>query len=243
MALQATLESLDDLPEVLHEHYEQDGDVYRLRVDGYEDTALRNSLDYARKDVKRLRKQLEGYEGISPEEVAELREKRDEYESKIAQAGSWEEQKERLEAQHKRDLERVKGEVEQERLSHHQYRKRNAVLAALNEANAIPEALDDKVIQRTRIEVDEHGEFQVVATGLDDNETDLPSLIQQMKEANGKYDWGFRPNGNSGSGAATGTGGGTAGKVRTKKDLKSAAEHSRYIAEHGLPAYQELPRE
>jgi hypothetical protein len=41
MALKAVLDSLEGVAEDLHQHYEQDGDVYRIRVDGYDDTGLK----------------------------------------------------------------------------------------------------------------------------------------------------------------------------------------------------------
>ena len=44
-ALPAVVDTLEAVPEALHEHYEQDGDSFRLRVDGYDDSGLKSALE------------------------------------------------------------------------------------------------------------------------------------------------------------------------------------------------------
>ena len=243
--LQATTDSIDGLPDVLKEHYEQDGDVYRLRVEGYEDTGLKVVLDDKKKEVKKLRDKLREYEGIDPEEVSELRELRESYEDKIAQAGRWEEQKSRLEAQYQKQLEAAKGEAQSTSTQLEELLKENAARAALAENNARVDALLPHVLGRVQVVADEQGKRRAVAIGLDgESETDIGSLVGEMRANEDKYGWGFLPTGNSGGGSVAGSSGGSAGgRIRSKKDLKSAAEHSRFIADHGLDAYQELPRD
>lgn len=244
--LHAKLDTLDGLPDVLAEHYEQDGDSYRLRVEGYDDTGLRAVLEDKKGEVKKLREKLTTYEGIDPEEVAELRALRDEYEAKVAQAGRWEEQKERLEKQFQKQLEQRQADLAATTGQLETLLKENAVRDALAKNQARVDALLPHVMQRVNIVTEADGTRRAVAIGLDgQSETDIPTLVSDMKAKEDQFGWGFLPNGNSGGGTAApkSTGGSGAGKVRSKKDLKSAAEHSRFIADHGLQAYQELPRE
>lgn len=241
--LQGRVESLDGVPEALHEHYVKDGDGYNLRVENYEgDAGLRTVLEDTKAKLKAKRDQLRTYEGIDPEEVAELRELREEYESKIAAAGSWEDQKARLEAKHAKEIEKLTGERDGLGTQLDSVLKKEASRAVLEKQGAIVDALLPHVLDRVKI-VTEDGERRAVASGLDGDETDISGLVKQMQDAGEQFAWGFLPGGKSGGGSTTAGGGGSAGRVRSKSDLKSAAEHSDFIAKHGLKAYQELPRE
>lgn len=243
--LQATVEALDDLPEVLHEHYEQDGDIYRLRVEGYDDTGLKAVNEDLKKDIGKLKKRLQKAESAS-EELAELREFRDEHEGKIAEVGNLDEFKAKLEARAQKRID----EAEAARQADHQrmtaLTHRTEVLNAMRDAGVIIDRLDEKVMGRTRVDVDPDGEVAVVATGLDGEDTDVVTLLSQMKEDKDKrFAWGFSANGGAGGGAA-GSGGGTAtiGQVRTKADFANdSLAKSRFIAEHGAKAFEDLPRE
>lgn len=243
--LQAKIDTLDGLPDALKEHYEPDGDAFRLRVEGYDDTGLKTVLEDKKAEVKKLREKLTQYEGIDPGEVAELRALREEYESKVAQAGRWEEQKERLEKQFQKQVEQRNAELASVTSQLEQYLKENAARDALAKNNAIVDALLPHVLGRVSIVTDADGTRKAVAVGLDGTtETDISTLVADMKANEQSYGWGFLPNGSSGGGtSASKSGGSGAGTVRSVKDLKTAAEKSRYIAEHGLAAYQGLPRE
>lgn len=244
MALPAQVTSLDDVPEILREHYTQDGDVYNLRVEGYEgDAGLKTVLEDKKREVKKLRDRLSAFEGIEPEDVPDLLKLREDFDARVAAAEGSSDEIKALNERLKRENDSLKASNRELDSEIVQKTKRDEVLRALNEHNAIPDALLLPVLERVQV-VNEDGTRRVVATGLDgESETDVSSLVAAMKQADGKFDWGFRPNGNSGTGGAARSGGGSAGKVQSKKDLKSAAEHSRYIADHGLSAYQELPRE
>ncbi|MEK9810134.1 MAG: hypothetical protein VW362_06770 [Candidatus Nanopelagicales bacterium] len=244
--LHAKIDTLEGVPEVLHEHYEKDGDAYRLRVEGYDDTGLKTVLEDKKGEVKKLREKLTQYEGIDPEEVAELRALREEYEMKVAHAGRWEEQKERLEKQFQKQLDQRQADLAGVTGQLEGLLKENAAREALAKNQARVDALLPHVLGRVNIVTDADGTRKAVAVGLDgQSETDIGTLVAEMKANEDAFGWGFLPNGNSGGGTAATktTGGSGAGKVRSKKDLKSAAEHSRFIADHGLQAYQELPRE
>lgn len=243
MTLQATIDSLEGVPEALHEHYEQDGDVYRLRVEGYDDTGLKVVLDEKKAEVKKLRDKLKTYAGIDPDEVTELREMRDEMEERIAQAGKWEDHKARLDAKHEKELEKLRAQTEALGGQLEGVLKENAAREALNKHGARVDALLPHVLKRVQI-VEDEGKRRAVAIGLDDeSETDIAGLVAEMKSAGEAYDWGFLPSGSNGTGSANGSGGGSAVKVRTKADLKTTADKSSYIAEHGLQSFQDLPAE
>lgn len=244
MALAATLDSLDDVPEEIAEHYEQDGDIYRLRVDGYEDVGLRTTLEDKKRDIKKLRDKLKAYEGIDPDEVAELRNLREEYEDKIASAGKWEDQKARLEEKHNKALEGLKAQLDTRTGQLSTMMKRDAASAALRESGALVDALLPHVLDRVTL-VEDDGQFRAVATGLDgETETTIEGLVGEMKSSGERFAWGFAASGNSGAGGAAGSGGGSANHgIRSKKDLAGTAEKSQYIATHGLQAFQALPNE
>lgn len=244
MALKATLDSLDDVSEGLREHYEQDGPLYRLRVEGYDDTALRQANERLKTERDKLRQKLDAFGEFDPTELQDLVELREQFEERVkAESQSWDQQRERLEARYQKEQEKLAEKLNSREGQLTRVLKESAAKSALAEHDAIMKAMLPQVLGRVELVPNDDGEFATVAKGLDDEETDIGTLVKQMKES-GEFDWGFQSNGRSGGGSPAGTAGGSGkGKVRSKKDLASAAEHSRYIAEHGLEAYRELPRE
>lgn len=243
-------DDLEAIPEPLREHYIEDGDGYRLGLDGFDGDKLKSALDKERDRVKQLRAQLKSFEGVDVDELTELRQRLEEYETSPPTT-EWEEREKRLMEREARKLEREAKKREDAEAKAEQYRERflnkereSAVMAALSEHNANVKLLLPHVLNRVQVLEEPDGDIAVVARALDDDsETDVASLVGQMA---GMEEWqaGFRASGRSGGGATSSAGGRSAGgKVRSKKDLKSAADHSRYISEHGLAAYQELPRE
>lgn len=86
MALKATIESLDEIDEALHEHYQKKGDVYVLGVDGITEhpsvTALQNAHERQKKENRSLKirveeadARLEAFGELTIDELEALREK------------------------------------------------------------------------------------------------------------------------------------------------------------------------
>lgn len=253
MALQAVVNDLAEVPEDLHEHYEANGDVFRLRVEGYDDTALKRVNEDLRGKNQRLRERLDTVpDDFDRAELEELRKLRDAVHEKEARAaGDWDRLKTDLEVRHSKLLEAEKREREAVAQRYNELAKQHehhigegAATAALADAGARVTAMLPHVMKRVSV-VAEDGNFRAVATGLDGEPTDIPTLVSQMKAAGEDWDWGFQPSLASGGGAVSRGGAGRAGQVRTKADLGNSktnpAAHAKFIADHGLDAYRALP--
>lgn len=242
MVLHAEVSSLDDVPEAVREHYIESDSGYRLAVEGIDDAAeLKQTLQKVRGQLREREKALKTFDGLGPDDIAELDELRGLREQMEASKGDLDEalksQRDRLEKKYTKDVSKL--EEERDALNGkltEVLRDREAV-RALNEADGIVEAMLHHVVKRTRFDAD----YQVVAEGLEGEEVTIPELISQMK-ASGKYDWGFKPNGGAGGGAEGRKGrAGGSGVVRSRTDLKTNAARAAYIREHGREAYLALP--
>ena len=248
MALKAVLDSLEGVAEDLHQHYEQDGDVYRIRVDGYDDTGLKATLDDLKGKNQRLRKKLEtvpdDFDMAELEELRKLRQTIDDEKAKAA--GDWDKLKSDMEARHAKELEAADSNNALLASQLEQIIKKDAATAALADAGARVTAMLPHVLERVSI-VSEEGSRRAVARGLDGESTDIAGLVSQMREAGEEWDWGFSSSGASGGGSAGRGGAGRAGQIRTKADLGDAntdsgrQARSAYIQEHGLDAFKGLP--
>lgn len=73
--LKLTVDSLEAVDETYHDLYEPDGDRFKLKVEGIEDTSgLKSALQKERKEREAREKQAKAWErlGKSPEEIEEL---------------------------------------------------------------------------------------------------------------------------------------------------------------------------
>ena len=246
--LKAVLDSLEGVPEELQEHYEQDGDVYRIRVDGYDDTALKTALNDLKGKNDRLRMRLDSvpddFDMAELEELRKLRQTLDDEKAKAA--GDWDKLRSDMEARHAKELESLHGSNTQLVSQLEQIIKKDAATQALADANAIVSAMLPQVLDRVSI-VTEDGSRKAVATGLDGEATYIAGLVAQMKEAGEQWDWGFQSSGSTGGGSVSRGGAGRAGQIRTKADLGDALTtqgrlaRSAFIREYGVDAFKELP--
>jgi hypothetical protein len=248
MTLKAVLDSLDGVPEELHQHYEQDGEVFHIRVDGYDDTGLKHKV--RRLEAKNVK--LEERLGAVPDnfdvaELEELRKLRQTVQDEQAKAaGDWDKLKGDMEARHGKELESVKSNNATLADQLEQIIKKDAATAALADAGARVTAMLPHVLDRVSV-VTEDGNRRAVATGLDGEPTDISGLVSQMREAGEDWDWGFQSTGATGGGSAGRGSASRAGQVRTKADLGESQSHagrlarSAYIKEHGVDAFKELP--
>ncbi len=242
MALKAAVETLDGIPEALHEHYTETDEGFRLEIDGFDPASAQQALAQERDKRKRAERKLKAY-GATPEEVTELREQLEELEAGAGKGA--EEALARQQAKYDRELHKLTGERDGWRDRSVRAAKRDAAVAALTakDIGGIPAALTQHIMSRMKVEED-GDEFALVVTGLDGEETDAASLVRQMKQS-GEYDWGFTANGAAGGGSA-GRGAGGAGKgagdeITHRDQLKTPADAAAFIKEHGLEAFRNLP--
>lgn len=246
--LKAVLDSLDGVPEGLREHYQQDGDVYRIRVDGYDDTGLKATLDDLKGKNDRLRERLASVpDDFDVAELQELRKMRQTVDDEKARAaGDWDKLRGDMEARHAKELEGYKAESQRLVGQLDQIIAKDAATAALADAGARVGAMLPHVLNRVSVVV-EDGNRKAVAQGLDGESTDIAGLVGQMREAGEDWDWGFVSSGASGGGSVGRGGAGRAGQIRTKADLgdsntqQGRLARSAFIREHGLDAFKGLP--
>ena len=75
MALQFTVDKLESIPETQRGLYKQDGDKFRLDLDGYEDpTSLKSALDKERRAARDASRDVSAWKalGKTPEEIQAL---------------------------------------------------------------------------------------------------------------------------------------------------------------------------
>ena len=248
MALAAVVDSLDGVPEDLREHYEQDGDVFRIRVDGYDDTGLKATLEDLKGKNLKLRKKLEhvpdNFDIAELEELRKLRQTIDD--DRARAAGDWDKLKGDLEARHQKERESLADRLAASEKQLDAIVRRDAATTALADAGAIVNAMLPHVLDRVDVVV-EDGTRRAVAKGLDGEATDISGLVSQMQEAGGEWAWGFQASGATGGGSGSRGGAGRAGSIRTKADLGDANSadgqraRSEFIRANGLEAFKALP--
>lgn len=256
MALPRIVESLESVDESLREHYaENDEGQFVLDVEGDGGGQAVEALRRERRDRKRAEKRVKELEGLESE-LDELREFREEYEGRVLKEADVEQLKAGIEKKYTRELDKMKAQLEEAQARNSELTQkdqkrflRDEVQKALDEHEALADRLRPHVLDRVHLETSDDGESEIIARGLDDEETDVLTLVGQMKTAKDsdgrlRFGWGFAANGGAGGGAS-GSGGRAAGNgaIRTKADLTTAAAKSQFIDEHGLEAFRSLPRE
>lgn len=175
MALPATVDRLEDLPELVRDHYMQKEGVWTLTLLSSEDHAgLVSALDKERKTRREVETQLSTmktrYDGIDPDEVLQLKDKMDNLKDKeIYDKHGLEELVSRRTDTMKQDHERVTRAKDQEIVklkdsltTSEQRRKQDkiktALLNAVSSAGVDKDALEDAVARGQAVftDVDEH---------------------------------------------------------------------------------------
>lgn len=108
MALKFTVDTLDTIPEAQRSLYKQDGDAFRLDLDGYEDPAgLKSALDKERKAAKDAVAMAKAWKelGKTPEEIQELLAAQAQADrDKLTKAGEWDKLRGQMTEQHQAQL-------------------------------------------------------------------------------------------------------------------------------------------
>lgn len=233
MALQLTVDSLDTVDEPFRDLYEADGEKFKLKVEGLEDTSgLKSALDKERKANREAAAKIKKWEslGKTDDEIAELLAKQEEDERKKAEGeGDFD----KILGQHKSKWDKEKADLEAE-LNASRSSERNAiietsVLGALTKAGATEEGVDllpERLAARIHLEtvdgkrvlkiMQADGETPMAGAGKDG----LATFDDLVKEASTKWPSLFKGSGNSGSGKQPGNGGGSdKAKTITRADF------------------------
>lgn len=250
--MEKTVDSLEGLPEHVHQFYEQgsDGKFHLQDI-----SALKNALKHTKteRDEARARaKQVADWEklGKTPAEIQEML---------AAAAAKDEEDKKKsgdfegILAQHKKTWETESSKLAQERdLWKNNFinsQKQTGLMSALTAGEATAEGIEllpNILANRVQIDVVD-GKVTTRILSADGNTMagsgadGTATFADLVKEAKAKYPSLFKGTGQSGSGASNGGKGGGAGGATKKRSEMSIPERTAYIREHGQSEYLKLP--
>lgn len=249
MALKAVLASLDGLSEALQGEYKKGEDgKYYLDVTDIEDAPAVAGLRQKYRDLLDEKKQLQRkYDelGITPDELAELRDKAANA-GKGVNAEKLAEMEAKL-AEVRKNAEKAiadaKAEAEKEREALRRTEKQRVIATAIAEAKAntkLGKLIDDMIDVRLR----DDGTFETVVLkdgqprtkGLTADPMSVSDLLGELKESD---DWSifFAPEGKGGSGASPAGSGGTSVSVNPfKKETRNVTEQMRLAKENPAKA-------
>lgn len=253
--LNASVESLEGVPEPLHPFYRkgQDGKFNLIdptSIDKLESTVknVRNELSTAKERAKAV----ETWEklGKTPEEIQELLQQHaSEEERKAMEKGEFEKLKKQIEENHHKTVAEKEKAIERLRSSLENHLIGEKATQAIAEAKGVPTLLLPHVKSRVKVEENDDGEFHVVVLDTDGKTPKLNSknepmsiaeLVESMK-ADPVFGRAFEGSGHSGGGGDGGSGGGGGGG-NLRKSQMSLKEKTAYMNEHGHAAYAALPQ-
>jgi hypothetical protein len=251
MALKASIDSLDGVPEALHEHYTQSEDgKYRLNAEGIEDVSgLKSALAKEREERKRAKEALDKLKDVDPEEYQTLKKEATERkEKKLLDSGKVEEliveRTSRMKADYDKQLKDLSTErdaLQQKLTQLDQLTVDNAMSAAAAKAGVLPEALP--YVLRHGREVFRVKDGQIVALKDDQpvigkDGTSPMSMEEWLGELASSSAFLFKAS--SGGGAAHKPAGSGGAPARKRSDM-SPQEKAKFIGEHGTDKYLALP--
>lgn len=239
MALQAQVESLDDVPEGLHDFYEERDGTYRLSVEGVEfpdevkglKTALERERESRTKAEKRARELAEKIpEGFDPERWERLTTEEQEREQRKAEEkGEWEKLRAQLQEKHSERENELKGRLESLQVQLDDTIVDSQLLQAAAEHEAYAKLLPEHARKHIEVQEVDGRRVAVVVDGsgermLDDdgNDMTIAGLVAWMSEQE-EYWPLFKGKGVAGGGAAGRNGAGRA----HRKSLKDMSEKER----------------
>ncbi len=251
-----TLESVDEQYRDLYlEHTDKDGKTtFRLDATGVEDVSgLKSALEKERslkKDaIKGMEEVTARFEGIDPDEIADLRTKAgrvDELEA--TKNEEWDKLKAGIETKHAAQLEAKDKVIASKDAALHKHLVESTAKSAIAAAGGSVELLLPHVVSKARV-VEEDGQHHVRVIGADggpraggEGWMTIAGLVTELKESE-TFGPAFKASDAAGSGAGAGDKKAPTGKhrYRSKADFKNAKEKSDFIAEHGQAAYSSLP--
>lgn len=248
--LKLNVDSLEAVDEPFRTLYEQDGDKFKLKVEGIEDTTgLKTALQKERKTASDLQKQTNAWKAIgrTPEEIQELLEAQEARQlTEAEKKGEWDKLKTQMNSAHETALKSKDETIGAMRKRLEAELVDAKATAAIAAAKGVPELLLP-IVQRF-VKVDDDFNVQVVDAKGDPRVNgkgeplSITDLISEMKE-NEVYGRAFEGSGHSGSGTRPNNGGGGTppGQAKSKADLKDRSKRAAFVDAHGHDAYFALP--
>lgn len=219
MALQIVVDSLEDLDENVRPLYEQDGDKFRLQLDGYEDPAgLKSALEKERKAAKEASKQASAWSqlGKTPEEIQQLVEAQKKAdEDKAVKGGEWDKLKAQMQEQTAKEREKLESALKAKDSAIERYLIDAQATEAISAQKGVPALLLPHVKASVRV-VDEDGEYVTRVVDAQGNARvngngdflTIKDLVGEMRQSE-TFGRAFEASGVSGSGAQGGGGNGS----------------------------------
>jgi hypothetical protein len=254
MALKATVDSLEAVPEAVRGEYEAKDGKFVLKIEGAEDVSgLRKNRDDILTEKQRVAAELDKYKamGLAPEKIKELADAAQKAEEERQKAeGNWDTLKNTLNEQHKGQLAEkdkaiggLTSQVEELMVDNV---ATQAITAEKGDAKLLLPHIKahTKVVQEsgkfvTKV-VDEKGNVRIANDGSG-NPMTIAQLVVEMK-ADQSFGRAFDGSGATGSGAPNkGNSGSGAGSVKSVADLKTIKAKSDFIDQFGLDAFKALP--
>jgi hypothetical protein len=269
MPLAKQLDSLDELPEQLHDLYEKtDAGFVLIPPEGFvaadevEDvgglkSALTKTREEKREAARKLKLMQEKFSGFDVEEYEKLKAaEMDAETAKLEAAGEWDKIKDQMKTQHAADLAakdsiiaRLTGQLETVQVD-------SKVVEAISKAGGNVELLKPHVRSRLQLNTDDFTTTVLDSDGKtpkvdgDGNPVTIDTLISEMRKSD-TYAGAFKASDQSGSGSdpgkagdgPSGSNGGmpkiNAGDLR--RGTMTDAQKNAFQKEHGLDALLDLP--
>ena len=240
MALQFTVDKLESIPETQRGLYKQDGDKFRLDLDGYEDpTSLKSALDKERRAARDASRDVSAWKalGKTPEEIQALVEAQAEAErEKLSKAGEWDKLRGQMTEQHQTELAKREESAKTLRAQLERHLVDAAAATALAAAEGNTELLMPHVTAKTKV-IEENDEFVVRIVDAAGNPRvnakgeflSMRDLVDEMRQ-NPIYAPGFPKAQGSGAPGSTSTSRGAPpkGKIDGSPDERTAYFQSKY---------------
>lgn len=249
MALELTVDNLENVQENLRNLYVEKDGKYQLDVSGIEDTGgLKSALDKEREAHKRLEKATKSWEklGKTPEEIAEILQAHEDAEkAKAEKAGDWEKLKAQMNDSHAKEIAAKDNELASMRKALDEYLIDAQATSAIAAAKGVPELLLPHVKQHVKV-MEENGKYNVTVVDAKGDPRingkgeplTIADLVVEMKQSE-IYGRAFEGTGQTGSGKLpTNAGGGTT----LKRSQMTPKQRTEYMSEHGQAAYLTLPK-
>jgi hypothetical protein len=241
MALQFSVETLDNIPEHQRELYSETETGFQLSIEGYQDpTKLKSALNSERDAAKRFGKENENWNklGKTHDEIAALIAQSEQMaDDKAASAGEWDKLKVQLNDKHIKELASRDDSLVAMQKTVESYLVDAQAASAIAEHKGVTALLMPHVKNLVRVvQVDgEHVARVVDAAGnpqINDkgDYMTISELVATMRNSE-VYGRAFDSNAKPGSGANPGSGGQSNGAVKSFSDAKTMAEKTAAIAQ------------
>lgn len=213
MALQLVVDSLETLPENVRDLYQQDGEKFRLQLDGYEDpVGLKSALQKEREAAKQAQKQASAWAqlGKTPDEIQQILEaQRKADEDKAVKGGEWDKLKAQMLEQTAKEREKLEMALKAKDSAIERYLIDAQATAAISELKGVPALLLPHVKAAVKV-VDDDGEYVTRVVDAQGNPRvnakgeflSIKDLVSEMRQSE-VFGRAFEASGTTGGGAQT----------------------------------------